>query len=114
MKSRTVTEAAAKRHSIHLNIRRATFKPSPDFYIAGVLLLENLCTPKAIWLIPSLLVEAQAVRSRKDAGGSPTRLVIACNLLPTAKDQWRTYMSATPAAFVMSVSQVFDHVTQEA
>jgi hypothetical protein len=75
---------------------------------------KDLYTADAIWLIPSLVVEDRAVHSKKDADGSPTRLVIACNLLPTAKDQWRTYMSAIPAAFVMSVSQVYDHVTQEA
>ena len=108
MKSRTVTEAVAKRHGIRLNIRCATFTPSPDFYIAGILLLEVLCTPKAMWLIPSLLVESQAVRSKKDAGGSPTRRVIACNPLLTAKDQWSPYMSAKPASFVLSVIQVFD------
>jgi len=105
VKSRTRTKAmTAKGRNVRFNVRIATFKVRPDFYIFGVLLDDTMQTPEAIWLIPSKRIEEGAIRTRKDNKGNPSLLVVTCNPSKNSHDQWSSFKAHTPKELVNVIS----------
>lgn len=106
IKGRTRTEATtAKKRGVRFNLRTATFEERPNFYIAGVLLDATLQMPEALWLIPSAVVERNAIHSRKDEDGNSTRLAVCCSASCTSGDKWCQYRAHSIKDFVTLVYQ---------